>query len=216
MCTVTYGVCKAKVKLRMNGDLVGEINQHTHLPLHDQIDVTKIKASKKRRSQVTYDTAQQFLRATFHNIPEIAAFNLPQVSNLKRTILSQRKDNDLPPTPLRREDIPVLEERCQVIEAGEQFLIFDSGLGDNERTVIFATQQGIHFLYNNSYWFIDGTFKLCPERFYQIYTIHALNNNPIFHVFALLPNKNEETYKQLSEQPGMLLSNMGRRLLIFS
>ena len=156
------------------------------------------------------------MRATFHNIPETAAVNLPQVSNLKRTILSQRKDNDLPPTPLRREDIPVLEERCQVIEAGEQFLIFDSGLGDNERTVIFATQQGIHFLYNNSYWFIDGTFKLCPERFYQIYTIHALNNNPIFHVFALLPNKNEETYKQLSEQPGMLLSNMGRRLLIFS
>ena len=45
---------------------------------------------------------------------------------------------------------------------------------------------------------MDGTFKLCPEVFYQIYTIRALNNNQIFPcVFALLPNKNEVTYSVL-------------------
>ena len=96
-----------------------------------------------------------------------AAVNLPQINNLKRTIHSQRKDDDSPPTPLRREDIPVLPERYQVTKAGEQFLIFDSGVGDNERILIFATQQGIRFLSNNSHWFMDGTFKLCPEIFYQ-------------------------------------------------
>ena len=68
-----------------------------------------------------------------------AAVNLPQINNLKRTIHSQRKDDDSPPTPLRREDIPVLPERYQVTKAGEQFLIFDSGVGDNERILIFAT-----------------------------------------------------------------------------
>ena len=136
--------------------------------------------------------------AALQNISETAAVNLPQINNLKRTIHSQRKDNDLPPTPLRREDIPVLPERYQVTKAGEQFLIFDSGVGDNERILIFATQQGIHFLSNNSHWFMDGTFKLCPEIFYQIYTIHALNNNQVFpSVFALLPNKNEVTYNVL-------------------
>ena len=37
---------------------------------------------------------------------------------------------------------------------------------------------------------MDGTFKLCPEIFYQIYTIHALNNDQVFpSAFALLPNK---------------------------
>ena len=36
---------------------------------------------------------------------------------------------------------------------------------------------------------MDGTFKLCPEIFYQIYNIHALNNNQVFScVFALLPD----------------------------
>ena len=45
---------------------------------------------------------------------------------------------------------------------------------------------------------MDGTFKLCPEIFYQIYTIHALNNNQVFPgVFAPLPNKNKDTYNRL-------------------
>ena len=192
------GQCKIKLKLHMNGEFVGEINEHTHPPSQDQIEVTKIKASIKRRSQATHDTPQQILGAALQNISETAAVNLPQINNLKRTIHSQRKDNDLPPTPLRREDIPVLPERYQVTKAGEQFLIFDSGVGDNERILIFATQQGIRFLSNNSHWFMDGTFKLCPEIFYQIYNIHALNNNQVFPcVFALLPGKNEDTYNQL-------------------
>ena len=192
------GQCKAKVNLHMNGELVGEINEHTHPPSQDQIEITKIKASIKRESQATHDTPQQILGAALQNISETAAINLPQINNLKRTIHSQRKDNDLPPAPLRREDIPVLPGRYQVTQAGEQFMIFDRGVGDNERILIFVTQQGIHFLSNNSHWFMDGTFKLCPEIFYQIYTIHALNNNQVFPcVFALLPNKNEVTYNVL-------------------
>ena len=179
------GQCKAKIKLRVNGTLVGEINEPTHPPSQDQTEVTKLKASIKR----TLDTPQQILGAALQNISEIAALNLTQINSLKRTIHSQRKENGLPPTPLRREDIPVLPKRYQVAKAGEEFLIFDSGIGDNERILIFATQQGIHFLSNNSHWFMDGTFKLCPKIFYQIYTIHALNNNQVFHcVFALLLN----------------------------
>ena len=64
-----------------------------------------------------------------------------------RAIHSQRKDNGFPPTPLRREDIPVLPERYQVAKAGEQFLIFDSGVGDNERILIFATQLSKVFIF---------------------------------------------------------------------
>ena len=92
----------------------------------------------------------------------------------------------------------MLPERYQVTKAGELSLIFDSGVQHNERILIFATQQGIHFLSSNSNWFMDGTLKLCPEIFYQIYIIRALNNNQVFPcVFALLPNKNEDTYNRL-------------------
>ena len=134
------GHCKAKIKLHMNGELVGEINEHSYPPSQDQIEVTKVKASTKRRSQATHDTPRQILGAALQNISETAAANLPQINNLKRTIHAQRKDSDLPPTLLLKEDIPVLPERYQVKKAGEQFLIFDSGVEDNERILTFATQ----------------------------------------------------------------------------
>ena len=87
------GQCKAKVKLQNNGEL-GGINEHTHPPSQDEIEVTKIK----RRSQATHDTPQQILEAALQNISETAAVKLLQINNLKLTIHSQRKDNDLPPT----------------------------------------------------------------------------------------------------------------------
>ena len=50
------GQCKAKLKLHMNGEFVGEINVHIHPSSQGQIEVTKIKASIKRRSQATHGT----------------------------------------------------------------------------------------------------------------------------------------------------------------
>ena len=115
------------------------------------------------------------------------------------------------------EKIFLLPERYQVTKVGEQFLIFDSRVGDNESILIFVTQQSIHFLSNNSHWFMGGTFKLCPEIFYQIYTIHALNNYQVFpSVFELLPDKNEDTYNRLFRKSEMLSSDRGMNLLIFS
>ena len=44
-------------------------------------------------------------------------------------------------------------------------------------------------------WLVDGTFKLSPDIFYQIYTIHIeLNGFAPPCVFVLLPNKTEKTY----------------------
>ena len=138
------GQCKAKVKCHMNGELARETNEHTHPPSQDQTEVKKIKASINQRSQATHDTPQQILGAALQNVSETAAVNLSQINNLKGTIHSQRKGNDLPPTPLRGEDIPVLPERYyQVTKVCEQFLIFDSGYGDNERILILATQQSM-------------------------------------------------------------------------
>ena len=150
-------------------------------------------------------------------ITETAAVNMPQINNLKRNL--KRKDNDLPPTPLRREDIPVLPERYQLTKAGEQFLIFDSGVGDNERILIFATQQCIYYLSNKSHCFMDGAFKLCPEIFYQIYNIHALNNNQVFScVFALLPDNQlfrevrNDVIRQGNEPTNILINFEGTAL----
>ena len=52
-------------------------------------------------------------------------------------------------------------------------------------------------LANSSQWSGDGIYKLCPQIFTPIYTIHALvNNENLSCVFALLPSKIEIVYEQ--------------------
>ena len=57
---------------------------------------------------------------------------------------------------------------------------------------IFATNDGIDKFANSSQWFGDGTFKLFPQIFFQIYTNHALVNHEVFPcAFTLLSSKTE-------------------------
>ena len=62
----------------MNGKFVGEINKQAHSPPQDQAEVTKIKASIKRRSQAIHDTPLTNVETTLQNFSETAAVNLPQ------------------------------------------------------------------------------------------------------------------------------------------
>ena len=64
-------------------------------------------------------------------------------------------------------------------------------------------------LATNDRWFMDGTFKLCPEIRYQIYTIHALINNQVFRLFALLSNKTGNIYTRLLTETCSAVQNVG-------
>ena len=64
--------------------------------------------------------------------------------------------------------------------------------------LIFATNQALQLLANSEDWFCDGTFSVCPEIFFQLYTVHARVGQRIIPcIFALLPNKTRETYNRL-------------------
>ena len=52
-------------------------------------------------------------------------------------------------------------------------------------------------LRNVSTWMLDGTFKVVPSLFFQLYTIHAIRGSHVFPcVYVLLPNKATATYKR--------------------
>ena len=80
------------------------------------------------------------------NISEGTAASLPGVSTLRRNIRKAREDFDTPPNPTTREEIPELPKQCQLTVNGQQFMMFDSGIGDHERMFIFASEFGVHCL----------------------------------------------------------------------
>lgn len=81
----------------------------------------------------------------------------------------------------------------------EKFLLFDSGVEDKERILLFSTSHNLELLSETkSEWFVDGTFKSSPYLFAQILTIHVLKFNTVIPlVYALFPNKTKCTYKRL-------------------
>ena len=106
----------------------------------------------------------------------------------------------------------MLPEEYQLATNADLFLVFDSGIGDPERIFIFASDLGLQFLYGCDHWYADGTFKVCPEVFYQVYTVHVQQRRRNFPcVFGLLPNKTEATYTRFFRELSIRLENLENR-----
>ena len=98
----------------------------------------------------------------------------------------------MPPAPAHREDILDLPQAYHATTNADSFLVYDSGVGNEERIFIFASQDALQFLADSKHWYADGTSRVCPEIFFQLYTIYGQRDGRIFPcLFSLLPNKNE-------------------------
>ena len=156
------GNCKEKVKLNAINDFVEQVQEHTHAPSATGCELTKVRASIKRKASTTHDTNQQIFGTELANITPTAAVNLPNLSNLKHSIHRQRQEKqNILPNHLRKEDVPMLPHKCQMTGTGKGFLLFDSDVGDINRMFISATTDGINMLVNSNQWFGNSTFKLC-------------------------------------------------------
>nr|XP_018912130.1 PREDICTED: uncharacterized protein LOC109040603 [Bemisia tabaci] len=61
--------------------------------------------------------------------------------------------------------------------------------------IIFATDDNLQKLASSPIWFADGTFKVSPKIFTQVFVIHGMHlDNAYPFVYALLTNKSEESY----------------------
>ena len=161
------GQCKAKIKLSADDAFLNQLNEHTHPPSQTRVEAAKIKARIKNRAGNTNDTSQQILGAELRNVSEATAVALPSLSNMRRNIRRQRDDHNMPAVPQQREDIPVLPNNYQITNRGDRFLLFDSGVGDVNRLILFATNDAIRLLATNPHWFMDGTFKVARKHFFK-------------------------------------------------
>lgn len=68
---------------------------------------------------------------------------------------------------------------------GNRFLLYDSGIYDKTRIIIFSSKYKQKLLKYGTIFAIDGTFKIAPSDFNQILTIHFLvlgSFHPIFYI----------------------------------
>ena len=67
---------------------------------------------------------------------------------------------------------------------------------------MFGTMENINRIQQNENWLVDGTFKVAPVLFYQVFTIHAMIYNKAVPFTAHLPRTNNsvEAWHRAFEQ----------------
>ena len=72
---------------------------------------------------------------------------------------------------------------------GQQILLFDSGIGDVERLLIFGTTQMLTLLRDSNSLFADGTFKVVPSQFFHYIHFIVQKTGASFHAYTVPSQK---------------------------
>ena len=173
--------CKDHVKIQ-NDTIIDRVNDHTHAPDQTKVEVAEVRATMKRRAETTLDAPHRIISEGLAHAPPAVAVNIPRIENIRRTVRRYRAGNaGLPANPQNRAGVPAIPNNFAVTTNGDRFLLFDSGVGDANRIIMFATDQALDLLRQSDHWFGDGTFSVSPAIFFQVYTIHVICNGVYVH-----------------------------------
>lgn len=216
----TYWKCE-RSKIGCKGRLVRRNEttikraEHNHEGRPEKVEVRKVLQAVREGAQKTVNIPQVILSEATGSCSEITSANLPSIPSMKRTIRNIRnKDNNFPSIPNEASSL-ILPEDFKITDKGKHFLLFDSGVDDTDRILIFGTNENIQHLYFSPYWYMDGTFKTVPKLFQQLFTIHGKVGNIVVPlVYILLLNKLEATYVRAIKQVKLLTCTFGQCLML--
>lgn len=181
-------------------------SKHSHPSNLEECGAEKLKQSLKRRAEEhPEEPPAQILRHQLHNVPSGVLSQLPERENLKQSIRRIRKKN-LPPNPRALSELGELPDLYKRTLTNENFLIYDSKFkGEDQvsgRVLVFGTRRNLELLSQSDTWFLDGTFKVSPTIFTQLFTVlgtHTRNQITVAlpMVYALLSSKEENQYSSV-------------------
>ena len=168
---------------------------HNHDGDEMRCKVEEFRMSLKRRIEHSPQPVKRIYKeeliSLYTNSPSITQFT-PMFHEMKNSLYKAR--NDSYPTAPRTVNDVKLEGIWRNTLSGEPFIMLES------MHPVFGTIESLKQLSqcDNNHLFFDGTFKSCPNPFYQLYSIHSVQNNlSTPKLYTLLPDKKGSTYISL-------------------
>ncbi|CAF2120320.1 unnamed protein product [Rotaria magnacalcarata] len=182
--------CKARCITNLSMDAFqSPPTAHCHAPNPDLVPALQLKSDIKARATVTDEPTSSILHTALRAYPLSVAGQLPKTDALMLTIRRQRVAPSLDPDGH-------LPEKLRKTDRGEDLILFES-----VKLIIFTTKSNLSILKQYKHWFADGTFKVCPDEFYQLFTLHAMMKNSIIPlVYGLLIGKSTNDYNLFFEK----------------
>ncbi len=147
---------------------------HSHLPdgrlLKKSKVINGLKVKAKTTSKLPGDLVAEACASMKNDIKTV----MPTERNLRRLVTNIQKEmvDVRNPKTLAELSFPP----ASVTVNGQNFLLYDSAVSDanSDRTVIFGTTENLNILARCATIAMDGTFKVTPPPFHQLYTIHGI------------------------------------------
>jgi hypothetical protein len=215
-CSACKALGKTRIVTVVNGRITGkkhpEDGHHADCrPVRQEtIDVLQIDRSMRAEIRKTGKRPREAYAEAVAKIPQM--FNsseqqngiisiFPTFSEVQRSLYHHRTSQHIPvPDPynipeelrttLRGKSVSSEDANFQ-----ERFLLYS---GQDGKLLLFCADTELKTLYNSEFIICDGTFEMCPNSSFQLYTLHGfLNGEGLALAWALLPNKTKSTYVEL-------------------
>ncbi|CAF1103796.1 unnamed protein product [Rotaria sp. Silwood1] len=191
----------------INDQVVQTVGEHNHEPNHSSGEIIEARTKMTYAAKQTVNTTHDIVADGVSKLSDHAVASLPNLKNIKRTVRRIRQKHQNPfPLPTNRDSL-VIDPLFMKTNRNRTFLQFDSGPID-QRMLIFTTKKQLKILENGNYIYLDGTFDVVPELYFQLYTIHVKYLDHILPaVYILLPGKKQRLYKAMLQEIKNLVPN---------
>lgn len=166
--------CRGRLIIRNGVDSV-ESQAHSHPPDARSVNKANVLQTIKEKAKIDKRNARDIVveACGAAELPTIPV--LPTVKNLIRAAKKQQNGFNAHVNPKTLADL-ILNESNVTTSNGQNFLLYDSANDSNnvnERLIIFGTTENLKTLKSCEAIAMDGTFKLVPPLFKQLFTIHG-------------------------------------------
>lgn len=163
--------CNARITtcIQTNEILHGLV-EHTHDADSRKTQELAFRQSCKRKA--TEDLTQRPRKITIQEAKkaDINELSEENVSKIRRAMWRERR-KEMPLLPKTRQETLVAVSSIQTKQPTNVLA------ADNEKGIIYLySTDVIKYIKDADHLYGDGTFKICPRNFYQLYTIIALRN----------------------------------------
>lgn len=176
-----YWVCTEKRDRMCRGTLVSSVlengqvtvkkvnKEHNHLPVCTTKEVDARVHALREKAFNTSESNLRLVRSVKRGAGDEGLVALPSDQALTKKIKRLRQKNR--GTENLRGIDSILPERFRHLD-GQPFLIGDFQ-SDDKRALLFSTPELMKMMVKAEVIIMDGTFKISPTSFRQLYTLHA-------------------------------------------
>ncbi|CAI6359480.1 unnamed protein product [Macrosiphum euphorbiae] len=191
----TEKTCNAKLYVdEVKTTILKEETEHNHLPPKN---VQRQIISNQVKRKAMDDLIEKPLKLINKQIFTEKSTNdlkIEDISIIRQNLYRARRKS-IPKLPKNlRETQEIIMSTTTLTNRNEEYLL----INDFENNITaFSTVTNLKFICYQEKIFMDGTFSYCPKYFYQLFTIHTVNNlHYIPLIFFLLPSKESIVYER--------------------